>query len=172
MQLLFYLSALIALLAAWQVIRGVNAVHALLYLIVTLLAIALMFFMLGAPFAAALEVIIYAGAIMVLMVFVIMMLNQGDSAVGQERVWLSGGIWRGPALLCALLLAQLSYLLLPSATGSGASVVVDAAAVGRTLYGPYLLLVELASMLLLAALVGAWHLTRVLKQRPEDEQNG
>lgn len=169
MQLLFDLSALIALLAAWQVIRGVNAVHALLYLIVTLLAIALMFFMLGAPFAAALEVIIYAGAIMVLMVFVIMMLNQGDSAVGQERAWLAGRIWRGPALLSAVLLAQLGYLLLPAAVVGRDAAAVDAAAVGHALYGPYLLLVELASMLLLAALVGAWHLTRALKHRPREE---
>jgi NADH-quinone oxidoreductase subunit J len=169
MPFLFDLSALIALLAAWQVIRGLNAVHALLYLIVALLAIALMFFMLGAPFAAALEVIIYAGAIMVLMVFVIMMLNQGDSAVGQERAWLAGRIWRGPALLCAVLLAQLGYLLLPAAVVSGDAAAVDAVAVGRALYGPYLLLVELASMLLLAALVGAWHLTRALKHRPREE---
>lgn len=168
MQFLFYLSALIALLAAWRVIRGVNAVHALLYLIVALLAIALMFFMLGAPFAAALEVIIYAGAIMVLMVFVIMMLNQGDSAVEQERAWLSGRLWRGPALLCAVLLAQLCYLLLPAGI-SGNAAVIDAVAVGRALYGPYMLLVELASMLLLAALVGAWHLTRALKHRPREE---
>ncbi|MCP8686189.1 NADH-quinone oxidoreductase subunit J [Marinobacterium sedimentorum] len=168
MPFLFYLCALIALLAAWQVIRGVNAMHALLYLIVVLLAIALMFFMLGAPFAAALEVIIYAGAIMVLMVFVIMMLNQGDSAVGQERAWRAGRIWRGPALLCAVLLAQLGYLLLPAVVSADAAA-VDAVAVGRALYGPYLLLVELASMLLLAALVGAWHLTRVLKHRPGEE---
>ena len=59
--------------------RGSNAVHALLYLVVSLLAVAVVFFTLGAPFVAALEVIIYAGAIMVLFVFVVMMLNLGDA---------------------------------------------------------------------------------------------
>nr|WP_308425633.1 NADH-quinone oxidoreductase subunit J [Marinobacterium nitratireducens] len=160
---------LIALLAALQVVRGLNAVHALLHLIVALLALALLFFLLGAPFAAALEVIVYAGAIMVLMVFVIMMLNQGDAAVEQERAWLDGASWRGPGLLCALLLLELGYLLLASDTGSAGWRPVAAAEVGRALYGPYLLLVELASMLLLAALVGAWHLARALKNRRGEE---
>lgn len=168
MQGLFHLNMLIALLAALQVIRGVNAVHALLYLVVTLLAMALLFFQLGAPFAAVLQVIVYAGAIMVLMVFVIMMLNQGEAAVGQERLWLSGANWRGPTLLCALLLAQLAYLLLPAAPG-GEGHLVDAAAVGGALYGPYLLLVELASMLLLAGLVAAWHLARPLRKHSGED---
>ena len=61
-------------------ITRLNAVHALLYLVVSLLAVAMVFFILGAPFVAALEVIIYAGAIMVLFIFVMMMLNIGDRA--------------------------------------------------------------------------------------------
>jgi len=93
-----------------------------------------------------------------------MMLNQGDATVGQERAWLAGGSWRTPALLCGLLLLQLGYLLAPAGGGDAGARLVDAAAVGRALYGPYLLLVELASMLLLAALVAAWHLARALKK--------
>ena len=71
MNLLFYLSALVAVISTFMVVTRKSAVHALLYLIVSLLAVALIFFSLGAPFVAALEVIIYAGAIMVLFVFVI-----------------------------------------------------------------------------------------------------
>ena len=63
------------------------------------------FFSLGAPFAGALEVIAYAGAIMVLFVFVVMMLNLGPAAAQQERIWLTPGIWIGPVILAALLLA-------------------------------------------------------------------
>ena len=61
-----------------------QSVHALLYLIISLLAVAMMFFCLGAPFAGVLEIIVYAGAIMVLFVFVVMMLNLGEetSAAG------------------------------------------------------------------------------------------
>ena len=92
--------------------------HALLYLIVSLLAVAVVFFVLGAPFVAALEVIIYAGAIMVLFVFVIMMLNLGKAAAVKERDWLSPGMWVGPAVLAALLLAELIYILVRNVPGT------------------------------------------------------
>ncbi|MCB1617962.1 MAG: NADH-quinone oxidoreductase subunit J, partial [Pseudomonadales bacterium] len=69
MELAFYLSAAVALLATLGVIIARNPVHALLYLVVSLLAVAMIFFAIGAPFAGALEVIVYAGAIMVLFVF-------------------------------------------------------------------------------------------------------
>ena len=77
-----------------------NAVHALLYLVVSLLAVAVVFYAFGAPFVAALEVIIYAGAIMVLFVFVVMMLNFGQSATATERSWLTPAMWIGPANTC------------------------------------------------------------------------
>jgi NADH-quinone oxidoreductase subunit J len=150
-----------------MVISRLNPVHALLYLIVSLMAVAMIFYLLGAPFAAALEVIIYAGAIMVLFVFVVMMLNLGPQTVAQERDWLTPDMWWGPSLLAAVLLAALVYVL-----GSGGEVLVgsravDAKAVGRALFGPYLLGVELASLLLLAGLVGAYHLGR---RSPDPQQ--
>jgi NADH-quinone oxidoreductase subunit J len=160
MTFLFYISAVIAVLATVLVITRSNAVHALLYLIVSLLAVALCIFALGAPFAAALEVIIYAGAIMVLFVFVIMMLNLGSDAASRERQWLEPRAWRGPALLCAVLLAELlQFLTVEPAAGSAAGA-AGPKAVGIGLFGPYVLGVELASMLMLAALVGAYHLGR------------
>ncbi len=57
-----------------------------------------MFFSLGAYFAGALEIIVYAGAIMVLFVFVVMMLNLGGSEIEQERQWLKPQVWIGPAI--------------------------------------------------------------------------
>ncbi|MDE2366009.1 MAG: NADH-quinone oxidoreductase subunit J [Betaproteobacteria bacterium] len=161
MEATFYLSGAIAIAATLMVIRGPSAVHALLYLIVSLLAVAIVFFVLGAPFAAALEVIIYAGAVMVLFVFVIMMLNLGKAAAAKEREWLSPGMWAGPAVLSALLLAELIYILagnVQSAAAISGRAAVDSKEVGITLFGPYLLGVELASLLLLAGLVGACHL--------------
>lgn len=156
----FYLSAAVAVFATAMVVSRLNAVHALLYLVVSLLAVALMFYILGAPFAAALEVIIYAGAIMVLFVFVVMMLNLGEQAVARERGWLTPGAWLGPAGLSGVLLVQLLVVLLADARTSAEPALVDARAVGIALFGPYLLAVELASMLLLAGLVGAWQLGR------------
>ena len=73
MTIAFYIAAAVALLSTVQVIGNQNSVHALLYLVVSFLAIAVVFFLLGAPFAAALEVIVYAGAIMVLLLFVVML---------------------------------------------------------------------------------------------------
>ncbi len=77
MEFAFYICGLIAILATLRVITHTNPVHALLYLIISLLAISGVFFALGAHFAGALEIIVYAGAIMVLFVFVVMMLNPG-----------------------------------------------------------------------------------------------
>lgn len=164
---LFYIAATIAVAATVMTITRANAAHALLYLVVSLLAIAVIFYMLGAPLAGALEVIIYAGAIMVLFVFVIMMLNAGQATEAQEKQWLSSTAWKGPTLLCALLLAQLITLLTQLDSGMVESH-ITAKQVGTLLYGPYLLAVELASMLLLAGLVGAYHLGRDKLSIPEE----
>ncbi len=156
----FYIAAAVALLATVRVITNSNPVHALLNLIVSLLAVAAIFFALGAPFAGILEVIVYAGAIMVLFVFVVMMLNLGDAVVMQERAWIKPGAWVVPALLALVLLAEMVYVLTGMGLHPAGMTTVDAKQVGIALYGPYLLVVELASFLLLAALVAAYHLGR------------
>jgi len=221
MNVIFYISSAIAVLATILVITRTNAVHALLYLVVSLLAVAMVFFTLGAPFAAALEVIIYAGAIVVLLVFVVMMLNQGPVSIAQERAWLRPRMWIGPGILSLVLLGELVYVLAgqpanppvrqsagpPVRQSTGAPVsqlgrsdrsdesdMSDGSdslrprvsslkppdsnlplpqspirnpqsaisqsprAVGLALFGPYVIGVELASLLLLAGLVAAFHL--------------
>jgi len=160
MNLLFYISAIIAVISTFMVITRKSAVHALLYLIVSLLAVAFIFFTLGAPFVAALEVIIYAGAIMVLFVFVIMMLNLGAQAARQESRWLTPGIWIGPSMLTMVLAVELVYLFAAEPAALSAAVPIGPKQVGIALLGPYVLGVELASMLLLAGLIGAYHLGR------------
>jgi NADH-quinone oxidoreductase subunit J len=160
MQAAFYLAATVAVVATALVVVSAQAVHALLYLIVSLLAVAVIFFVLGAPFAAALEVIVYAGAIMVLFIFVMMMLGRDANALVRDREWLHPQAWIGPALLTAVLLGELIYVFAAHAGTNSAAVIVDARQVGILLFGPYLLGVELSSMLLLAALVGAHHLGR------------
>src|SRR5689334_2390791 len=99
METLFYIAASVAVVSTVRVITHMHAVHALLYLIIALIALAVIFYLLGAPFAAVLEIIVYAGAIMVLFVFVVMLLNQGPLTVKQERNWLSPGMWIGPSIL-------------------------------------------------------------------------
>ncbi len=169
MEVLFYIAATVALLATGLALTRANAAHALIYLIVSLLAVAVLFFLMGAPFAAALEIVIYAGAIMVLFVFVIMMLNVGQDGVSQEREWLKGRNWIVPGILAGLLLLEL-LLALRHAPATTAGGTVTPKEVGLTLFGPYLLAVELASMLLLAGLVGAYHLGRRFIVRREHKR--
>jgi len=166
----FYISAATAVIATLLAITRLNGVHALLYFIVSLLAVSVIFFVLGAPFAAALEVIIYAGAIMVLFIFVVMMLNLGTQAIDQERSWLRPGIWIGPALLALVLIAELIYLLFTNTGALSGMKPVGPKAVGIALFGPYVLGVELASILLMAGLVGAYHLGR--RENIEEDSGG
>lgn len=172
MNAIFYISAAIAVVSTAMAISRLNAVHALLYLIVSLLSVAQIFFILGAPFAAALEVIIYAGAIMVLFVFVVMMLNLGPPAMETERQWLRPGMWIGPVLLSAVLMAELVFVIAKGSSHPAGSHEVGAGAVGIALFGPYALGVELASMLLLAGLVGAYHLARHDSDKPSGKRLG
>ena len=167
MEVLFYLAALIALVATIAALTRANAAHALIFLIVSLLAVAVLFFLMGAPFAAALEIVIYAGAIMVLFVFVIMMLNLGDTGVAREREWLAARGWLVPGIMAGLLLLEL-LVALGAAPGTTSGTAVEPKAVGQALFGPYVLAVEIASMLLLAGLVGAYHLGRRVIVRRED----
>ncbi|MBW6055074.1 NADH-quinone oxidoreductase subunit J [Escherichia coli] len=174
MEFAFYICGLIAILATLRVITHTNPVHALLYLIISLLAISGVFFSLGAYFAGALEIIVYAGAIMVLFVFVVMMLNLGGSEIEQERQWLKPQVWIGPAILSAIMLVVIVYAILGVNDQGIDGTPISAKAVGITLFGPYVLAVELASMLLLAGLVVAFHVGReerageVLSNRKDD----
>jgi NADH-quinone oxidoreductase subunit J len=152
----FYIAGGIAAISAVMMLTRLNLVHALLYLIVSLLAVAVVFFVLGAPFVAALEAIVYAGAIMVLFLFVVMMLNIGRHAAEMERLWLTPGIWTGPVILTSILIVEVVYLARGASAGLGAGA-TGPKQVGIALFGPYMIGVELASMLLLA---GWWvHIT-------------
>jgi NADH-quinone oxidoreductase subunit J len=157
MELVFYMAGAVAVVSTVLMLTRLNVVHALLYLIVSLLGVAVVFYALGAAFVAALEVIIYAGAIMVLFLFVVMMLNLGAHAAETEKEWLTPGIWTGPVILASILIVEVLYLV------QGANRRLDSGAVppkqvGIALFEPYLIGVELASLLLLAGLVGAYHL--------------
>ena len=154
----FYIAAAIAIATTVLVITGKNAVQALLYFTISLISVAVIFYDLGAPFIAALEVIIYAGSIIVLFIFVVMMLNLGKRAVEEERRLIQPRMWIGPAVLAAILASEVIYLLTGESGATAASHAVSPKEVGLALYGPYLIGVELSSMLLMAALVGAYHL--------------
>jgi len=164
MNTVFYFSGAIAVIATALALSRQNPVHALLNLTVSLLAVAVVFFVLGARFVAGLEVIVYAGAIMVVFVFVVMLLSLGERSAGQEGQWLRPGNWLAPALLTALLLAEVIYIILAGSSRASGTEPVTSNQVGLALFGPYLLGVELASLLLLSGLIGAYHLGRRIRR--------
>ncbi|MCL5735010.1 MAG: NADH-quinone oxidoreductase subunit J [Actinobacteria bacterium] len=169
MMVAFWIAGGVAVAATGMVITRKNAMHALLYLVVSFLALAVVFYVLGAPLIAALEVIIYAGAIMVLFLFALMLLGLSTRHERQERAWMRPQGWVLPGLLTAVLLAELIYVMAsggPGAAPGAAPGPLEVKDVGMSLFGPYLLGVELASILLLAGLVAAHRLTR---EDPEDE---
>jgi NADH-quinone oxidoreductase subunit J len=158
MEVAFYIAGAVAVVSTALMLTRLHIVHALLYLIVSLLGVAVVFYLLGASFVAALEIIVYAGAIMVLFVFVVMMLNLGAPAAELEKDWLTPGIWVGPLVLATILIIEVLYLVRGSTASLDAAGIVTPKQVGIALFGPYLIGVELASMLLLAGVVGAYHL--------------
>ena len=160
METAFYAAALLAILTTGLALTRSHAVHALLYLILSLLSISALFLLLGAPFVAALEVVVYAGAIMVLFVFVVMLLNVGRASHEQERAQLKPSEWIFPALIAAALLGELAYVLASGPTSGTLQADSAVKPVALALFGPYLLGVEIAALLLLAGMLGAYHLGR------------
>ena len=157
MDIFFYIAAAIAIISTIMAISGRNAIHSLLYLILSLLSISVVFYLLEAPFIAALEVIIYAGAIMVLFVFVTMMLNIGLERT-QERKWLYSQMWIIPSILAAILIIDLIFALKNMPIVLVGKQLIQPKQVGISLFSTYLLAVEIAAILLMAGVIGAYHL--------------
>lgn len=157
MNVFFYIAASVATVSTIMAISGRNAIHSLLYLILSLLAVSVVFYLLNAPFIAALEVIIYAGAIMVLFIFVTMMLNIGIERETEKR-WLQPRMWIIPSLLAAILLVNLILAVHSIHSIPSEKEAVVPKQVGISLFSTYLLAVEIAGILLMAGVIGAYHL--------------
>ena len=164
MPAVFYISAVVAVLSTLMVITRKDAIHALLYLIVSLLAISIIFFVIGAPFIAALEVIIYAGAIMVLFIFVVMMLNLGREAAKQESQLLKPQMWIGPVVITIILIVEFIMVFSKIPAKHFDAISINPKTVGVSLFSTYLLGIELSAMLLLAGIVGAYYLGKGKKR--------
>ena len=148
--IIFWTCALVAVAAAVRVVTVRNAITCVMHLIVTLVALAVLFLQLSAEFVAILQIIIYAGAIMVLFLFIVMLLNLKRDEFGPNPL---KGIRLFGAVLGASFLAELIVIF------AGADAALDPAplgfgsvqAVGYALFGDYLFAFELTSILLLAA---------------------
>lgn len=155
---LFVIFALIAILSAVMVISSANPVHSAIWLILNLVCIAVLYLTLNASFLMAVQLIVYAGAIVVLFLFVVMVLSPRKDDAGHAHM-----PWLRPLGLAAaaLMFAAFVWMLkVDSSANAVSSVHGGPAEIGRLLYTKYLLPFEATSILLLVALVGALYLGR------------
>lgn len=158
-ELIFLLAAGLALAGSVLVFALRNTVYAVVALISALSGVAVLFFQLGAAFIGALQIILYAGAIMVLFLFVVMLLNVHRDTLGPDRRWLqkSAGILIGFLLLAQLVLLGRSVISFQREAGGEWGSAADLA---ESFFSQFILAFELTSLLLLAAMVGAVVLAR------------
>jgi NADH-quinone oxidoreductase subunit J len=159
--LVFLIFAFLALASSLVVVAHKNPVYSTMALVVTLFSVAVLFVLLGAPFIGVLQVLIYTGAIVVLFLFVIMLLNVGreESQIGSQKAQL------GFSLLGAVLFGGLVIFALSGVTGPQTELspeFVSLENLARMLFRDYLLPFEIIGLLLLVAVIGA----TVLARRP------
>ena len=155
---LFYLTAFVAIVSAFFVTKCRNPVNSALNLVTTFICLAVLYIMLEAPFMAAIQIMVYAGAIMVLIVFVIMLLNLGLATKSRYTHALpAGGV-----LGVLMLLVTVGFLRSGEVTASGGPITSDVInqfghteLIGKALFVDFLLPFEIASILLLVAIIGA-----------------
>jgi NADH-quinone oxidoreductase subunit J len=174
----FLIPAAIAVLAAMATVISRNAVHAALFLVINCSAIAVLYLVLNAPFLALAQVAVFVGAIMVLFLFVIMLLDTDRRAHPSGTPGRKGRLdWQSPVavLLAWVLLAEWSYLLLermqPQPEFPRALADSSPRGFGEALFGRYLLPFEVTAVILLAAMIGAIVLTLTkTAQRPSGKE--
>ncbi|MFN7985051.1 MAG: NADH-quinone oxidoreductase subunit J [Vicinamibacterales bacterium] len=170
--MLFYFFGAVAVIASLLVIAQRNPVYSVLLLIASFGALSGLYILLDAPFAAAIQIIVYAGAIMVLFLFVVMLLNAPHEDTNYDEKThplLRPGPMRFGALLAVGLVAELAWALARSAPHSTFSntAVTSVAAIGRSLFTDYAFQFEVTSVLILVAMVGA-----VVMARREEQPGG
>lgn len=154
-QYIFYFLSFLAILSALMVVIAKNPVHSVLYLIITFFAIAGHYILLNAQFLAAVHIIVYAGAIMVLFLYVIMMLNLNADVEPHKSKWLKFAATIAGGLLMIVLVGALKNVSennLPVAPDMQIGLVKN---LGHALFNEFALPFEVSSILFLAAMVGA-----------------
>jgi NADH-quinone oxidoreductase subunit J len=154
---IFYVIGIVILIATALAITRRHIVHAVIYLAISFLGTALLFYLLGAPFLAVLEVIIFAGAIVVLFLFIIMMIGiEPSSKSKRAALWQ----WSPAIFLCGISLIVAAILIFSAPEGSKELriAMVTPVEFGHFLFMNYWLPVELVSLLLFIALVGSLYL--------------
>lgn len=154
-QYIFYFLSFLAIMFGLMVVLSKNPIHSVLYLVLTFFAIAGHYVLLNAQFLAAVHIIVYAGAIMVLFLFVIMLLNLNKDTEPHKNVWLKLSATVAAGLMLVVLVGSFKNAEMIEASNSFNPNVGLIENLGKTLFNEFLLPFEVASLLLLGAMVGA-----------------
>lgn len=161
---LFYFLSFVAVLSALMVVFSKSPVYSVLYLIVTFFAIAGHYVLMNAEFLAVVHMIVYAGAIMVLFLYVIMLLNLNQETEPHKTNLLKIGAVICAGMLLIVMVGALKGTEVLVAANSTESSIGDVKSLGQVLFTEFLLPFEIASVLLLAAMVGAVMLAKSEKK--------
>jgi NADH-quinone oxidoreductase subunit J len=156
--ILFYLTAFVAVVASFFVVKCRNPINSALCLVTNFICLAVLYVMLEAPFMAAIQIMVYAGAIMVLIIFVIMLLQLASVS---KKAYTHGAL--GGGVLTVLMLILTNRMIAGGeATGTGGEITSEVIQtvghtelIGRAMFTEFLLPFEIASILLLVAIIGA-----------------
>lgn len=153
-QILFWILAVVTLFSALMVITSKNPVYSVLRLIITFFTISGHYILLNAQFLAVVNIIVYAGAIMVLFLFVLMLMNLTKDTEPQKNKWLKiAGALAGGSLLLVMIAALKSTEQKMTELGSGDIGLIQN--LGKVLFSDYVVPFEISSILFLSAMVGA-----------------
>lgn len=158
-ELLFYFLSFVAVLCAIMMVFAKNPVHSILYLIATFFAIAGHYFLLNAQFLGMVHIIVYAGAIMVLFLYVIMMLNLNEEVEPVKSKYQKIAATVAGGLLMLVMVVSLRDAEIKTHLPGNEDIGL-VSALGNTLFNDYLLPFELSSILLLSAMIGAVFLSK------------
>ncbi len=171
---IFWVSSAVAIVGTLMVLISKSPFHAVLYLIISLFGISMIFYTLGSPFLAALEIIVYAGAIMVLFLFVVQMLSPGvGAAPSPDLLRPSAAQFIFPGILAAVLLVVTVMALVRagSMTTTEHAHMISARQLGNVLFTHHFLGVKLASLILLIGTIGGMHLGRAADLDDEESED-
>jgi NADH-quinone oxidoreductase subunit J len=172
--ILFYVFAAIAVGTTLLVVVQSNPVYSVLLLIGSFIGLAGLYVLLEAPFVAVIQIIVYAGAIMVLFLFVVMLLNAPREEIVRSRLLESGGTRAAGGLLAIAFAAEIAWALTRTRTlamtGTGNRVTASVPQIGQRLFQEYAFAFEATSILILVAMVGA--VTLASRHLSKDRRNG
>lgn len=166
MEIIFYILELISIICIFLIIISINPIYTLLYFLISLISISCIFFILGDYFAGSLEIIIYAGAIVILFIFVLMFLDYQDIKLKEKKFFLKKILFLLIVLFSNLIFFIFIFYFLKNTYNKKYIIMnfINIKDIGINLFTQYKIIVELISILLLSGIITVLHIGKTQKQ--------